>query len=202
MAPNIGVRTITSAAGDGNSFTTIAGDNAIVVAIGAETGDITDVTFDSVSLTELVEIASSGSRAWIGYLLAPNIGALTLSVTGPSVVRMQAVLFITGGFLKVGQARDTDSASNSSNDFLTTTLTGLTNGDLCVYVGAKGSGSPTITTGETVATAHNKSQAGYELADASSESAQFGVSGNSTIAMVAAAFKAAVPLNRQAGIIG
>jgi hypothetical protein len=202
MTTPIVVRDMTIISGDDNTFTTLTGDSAIIVLLtGNGDNAMGNVTFNSVAVTEVVEISSGGGatdkRQWIGYLLNPDIGAYTLS-NGDGTQSSQAVIFVQTGILLAGQPRDSDASASQVNDVLTANLTGLDVGDLCAYAASKQGGGSWQTTEDV-----NSGSYAYEIADAASENAAYGdVGQDSRMSIAGAAFKVAVPKTTIAGVIG
>ena len=207
---SVGVRAMEIAAGNSNTFTTQAGDNVLVVGIAANPsagGNITGVTFNGIALTEVVEIgggAQADRKVWIGYLVAPDIGAFTLVASGTGIDSWtsQVALFVSAGFLEAGQPRDTDAIEDNSNDTLNVSLTPTVAGDLCFYMGYKG-GVQASWSGATAETSGvSGSKGAYEIATTTSENASYGVAGDNSIAVCGAAFKAGRSAGRVSGAIG
>jgi len=171
----ISIRTITALAGDDQTFTTVAGDTAIIVGMTVASTTQPTMTFDGVSLTHIVSRASN-PNASLFYLNAPAIGAKTLACTNLSSIA-QCVVFIQGG--TVASVTGSNSNSHASNDIISSGSITSAVGDLAFYMSHKtSSGAAAYQGGETsssnVATG---SRGAHEAGAAGSVEASYGFSG-------------------------
>lgn len=171
------VRAGTALAGDAQTFTTVAGDTAIIIGYTSTSTTSPTLTWDGsgVGITQIVLENTINPTSGLWYLNSPSIGAKVLESTNTTALAL-AVIFVTGGTVRsiTGTAKD----NHALNDLLSVTPTSQVN-DLGFYMAHKASsGAASYTTGESsTSNVATGSRGAWEAGAATSISATYGFAG-------------------------